>query len=334
MMSGGPHVGVKSSLNGKLLIVRLSLSEAFGKYSGFVKSLDAHPGRPVRVGSMTAPTPDRSRDRRIEDPTNLWIIHPAAHLLLPWFIARGISANAVSLSGLAVGGLAALAYAHWQSWAFVMLGLLLSIAWLVADGLDGIVARATGTSSPLGRVLDGLCDHGVFTLIYVVLACSIGTAAVWALTLAAGAAHAVQSNLYESERARFHRRCMGVAVATRPTPSRNPLVRLYDYVAGTLERSAGRFDAVLGAHSNPAKLATAYGAAAVGPMRLMTLLSANVRVYAIGVACLAHDPRWFWWFELGPLSAVLLVGIFWHRRVEARLSGAAAIVTPSSTRRT
>ncbi|WP_010219359.1 CDP-alcohol phosphatidyltransferase family protein [Sphingomonas sp. PAMC 26621] len=168
---------------------------------------------------MTAPTPDRSRDRRIEDPTNLWIIHPAAHLLLPWFIARGISANAVSLSGLAVGGLAALAYAHWQSWAFVMLGLLLSIAWLVADGLDGMVARATGTSSPLGRVLDGLCDHGVFTLIYVVLACSIGTAAVWALTLAAGAAHAVQSNLYESERARFHRRCMGVAVATRPTPS-------------------------------------------------------------------------------------------------------------------
>jgi CDP-diacylglycerol--serine O-phosphatidyltransferase len=129
------------------------------------------------------------------------------------------------------------------------LGLALSIAWLVADGLDGMVARATGTASPLGRVLDGLCDHGVFTLIYVVLACSIGTAACWALTLAAGAAHAVQSNLYESERARFHRRCNGVAAATRPAPSGNPLVRLYDHVAATLERFAGRFDAVLAGQS-------------------------------------------------------------------------------------
>jgi CDP-diacylglycerol--serine O-phosphatidyltransferase len=276
---------------------------------------------------MTAPPPDRSRDRRIEDPTNLWIIHPAARVLLPWFVARGISANAVSIGGLAIGGLAALAYAQWQSWPFAVLGLVLSIAWLVADGLDGMVARATGTASPLGRVLDGLCDHGVFTLIYVVLACSIGTAAVWALTLAAGAAHAVQSNLYESERARYHRRRDGVAVARQAAPSRNPFVRFYDDVAGALERFAGRFDAVLASHPDPAAMGAAYGAAAAGPMRLMSLLSANVRVYAIFLACLAHDPRWFWWFELVPLSAILLIGLVWHRSVEARLTRAAPIPT-------
>jgi CDP-diacylglycerol--serine O-phosphatidyltransferase len=263
---------------------------------------------------------DRSRDRRIEDPTNLWIIHPAARAMLPWFVARGISANIVSLGGLTLGGLAAVAYAHWQSWPCAVLGLALSIAWLVADGLDGMVARATGTASPLGRVLDGLCDHGVFTLIYVVLACSIGTAACWALTLAAGAAHAVQSNLYESERARFHRRCNGVAAATRSAPSGNPLVRLYDHVAATLERFAGRFDAVLAEQSTPNELASTYGAAAAAPMRLMSLLSANVRVYAIFLACLASDPRWFWWFELGPLSAILVIGLVWHRKVEARLA--------------
>jgi CDP-diacylglycerol---serine O-phosphatidyltransferase len=269
---------------------------------------------------MTRPPPDRSRDRRIEDPTNLWIVHPAAYSLLPWFVAREISANMVSIGGLVLGGLAAMAYSHWHSWPFAVLGVLLSIGWLIADGLDGMIARATGTASPLGRALDGLCDHGVFALIYVVLAFSIGTIEGWLLAIAAGGAHAVQSSLYESERTRFHRRSRGVAIAAPPAPSRNPLVRLYDHVAGTLERFAGRFDETLGRQDDPAALAAAYGAAATPPMRLMTLLSANVRVYAIFISCLAGDPRWFWWVELGPLTAILLVGVIWHRGVEARLA--------------
>ncbi|WP_230480699.1 CDP-alcohol phosphatidyltransferase family protein [Sphingomonas sp. Leaf21] len=268
---------------------------------------------------MTRPPPDRSRDRRIEDPTNLWIVHPAARALLPWFVARGISANMVSVGGLMLGAMAAFSYAHWQDPRFVILGLLLSIGWLIADGLDGMIARATGTASPLGRALDGLCDHGVFALIYVVLAWSIGTAGGWALAFAAGAAHAVQSNFYESERARFHRRCRGIAAPTSLSISRNPLVRLYDGVAGTLERFAVRFDRSLDRHPDPEALAETYGAAATPPMRLMSLLSANVRVYTIFLACLAGDPRWLWWVELVPLTLILLTGLWWHRKVESRL---------------
>ena len=268
---------------------------------------------------MTVPPPDRSRDRRIEDPTNLWIIHPAGRALLPGFLARGVSANAVSVGGLALGACAALAYSQWHAWPFAVLGLVLSVGWLIADGLDGMIARATGTASPLGRALDGLCDHGVFALIYVVLAVSVGTPEGWAVAWAAGAVHAVQSNLYESERARFHRRCKGVAAPALPAPSRNPLVRLYDHVAGLLDRVAHRFDDALGRQRDPAAFAAAYGRQATAPMRLMSLLTANVRVYAIFLACLAGNPPLFWWFELVPLTAVLLVGLVWHRIVEARL---------------
>lgn len=267
---------------------------------------------------MTLP-PDQTRDRRIEDPTNLWIIHPAGRRLLPWFVARGISANAVSVAGLLLGTLAAIAYARWDSWPFALAGLLLSLGWLIADGLDGMIARATGTASALGRALDGLCDHGVCVLIYVVLAASIGTAQGWALALAAGVAHAVQSNFYESERARFHRRCRGSA-SVPSMPSANPLVRLYDHVSGTLDRFAGPFDAALQRHDHPFAVAQAYGDEAAKPMRLMSLLSANVRVFAIFLACLAGDPRLFWWFELVPLTAVLVIGLVWHRAVEARLA--------------
>jgi len=289
---------------------------------------------------MTVPPPDGSRNRRIEDPTNLWIIHPAGRALLPWAIARGISANMVSVAGLMLGALAAAAYAEWSDWRFAILGLILSTGWLIADGLDGMIARATGTASPLGRALDGLCDHGVFALIYVTLALTVGTAEGWALAIAAGVAHAVQSNLYEGERARYHRRLKALPIAA-PYPSRNPLVRLYDRVAGTLDRVAAPFDAAMATSADAPALAARYGEAAAAPMRLMRLLTANARVAAIFIACLIGNPRIFWWVEIVPMTVILIIGLIWHRSVEARLirSGSPApthhsLTTSSSSQRT
>lgn len=282
---------------------------------------------------MTPPSPDQSRDRRIEDLTNLWIVHPAARRLLPWFVARGVSANAVSLGGLALGTLAAVAYSRWDSWPLALAGLALSMGWLIADGLDGMIARATNTASAVGRALDGLCDHGVFVLIYVVLAWSVGTPDAWVLAAVAGAAHAVQSNLYESERTRFHGRRNGV-VPDSPAPSRNPLVQLYDYVAGTLDRFGAPLDEALQRHRDPRPFAQAYCAQAARPLRLMSLLSANVRVCAIFLACLAGNPRLFWWFEIVPLTAILVIGLLWHRAVEAGLIQSLSQSDPSLSQRT
>lgn len=267
---------------------------------------------------MTSTPPDGSRDRRIEDPTNLWVIHPTGRRLLPWFLARGISANAVSFGGLFLGILAAAAYANWEVWPFPLLGLLLSICWLIADGLDGMIARATNTASALGRFLDGICDHVVFILIYVAMATSIGTGEGWTLAVSAGFLHALQSNFFESERARYHRRCKGIA-APVPKPSSNPLVRFYDSVSGIVDTLARPFDDVLRRDSDPLQLANCYGALAARPLRLMSLLSANVRVYAIFLACAAGNPRLFWWFELLPMTAILIAGLVWHRLVEIRL---------------
>lgn len=267
---------------------------------------------------MSPHVPDGSRDRRIEDPSNLWIIHPAARALLPWFIVRGISANSVSVGGLCIGALAALCYANWRAWPFVCLGLFLSLAWLIADGLDGMIARATSSASPFGRFLDGVCDHGVFLLIYVALAASIGTLEGWTLGTCAGLLHALQSNLYESERARFHRRSRGTT-ATRPAVSANPLVRIYDKVWRLIDAVAVQFDRTLAGDPDPSELRAAYAEQAANPLHLMSLLSANVRVFAIFLACLAQKPTLFWWFEILPLTAVLVIGLSWHRVVENRV---------------
>ena len=264
---------------------------------------------------MNLPPPDGSRDRRIEDLSNLYLIHPAARALLPWALRRGVSANAVSVAGLLLGIAATAAYSRWQWWPAALVGLVFSVGWLIADGLDGMVARATGTASVAGRVLDGVVDHGVFILIYVTLATSLGTGYGWTLAILAGAAHILQSMLFEGERARFHRR-----LKLQPAPPREGTVPVYDAIARAWDRTAERFDALLAHPALAPALAQAYGEEATAPMRWMALLSANVRVAAICAACLLGRPTLFWWFEIGPLTLVLAVTAAWHRVVEARLA--------------
>lgn len=273
------------------------------------------PPHPAIVGaSMDVIPPDRSRDARIEDPSNRWIVHPASHALLPLAVRAGISANAVSVMGLALGLVSAWAYWRWADPLYATLGFVVMFGWLIADGLDGMIARATDTASALGRALDGICDHGVFIIVYVTIATRIGTGEGWALAIVAGAAHIWQSNFYESERARFHRRVRGDAGAAQAGARGNPLVSAYDRLARTIDGSSAALDDALRYSTEPAALGADYGAAAARPLRFQALLSANTRVIAIWLACLWGNPRLFWWFEIGPLSAITIMGILWHRK--------------------
>ena len=44
-----------------------------------------------------------------------------------------------------------------------------------------------------------------------------------------------------------------------------------------------------------------------------------MRVLAIFLACTLGDPRLFWWFEIGPLTLIAIIGIILHRRAERAL---------------
>ena len=99
-------------------------------------------------------------------------------------------------------------------------------------------------------------------------------------------------------------------------PSGNPLVRIYDAVADSLERAAAPFERRLADAADKPRLIERYRSLAVPPMKLQAVLSANVRVIALYASCLAGTPTLFWWFEIIPLSAVALAGILWHRRAE------------------
>ena len=259
-------------------------------------------------------SPDGSRDLRADDPSNVWLIHPAGRMLLPLALRLGLSANVASLVGLMLGAGAAAAYLRWSDWRWASLGFALGVAWLIADGLDGMIARATATSSPFGRFLDGVCDHLVFAMLYVGLAWSIGGASTWLLASAAGLAHGVQSSLYEGERVRQLRRARGEATAAI-APSGNPAVRLYDAVSGSVDRWARPFDDALH-RAGATTLGQAYADAAAPILRRMSALSNNARVLILYLACLAGSPHWFWWIELIPLSFLAWWGIARLRQIE------------------
>jgi len=96
-----------------------------------------------------------------------------------------------------------------------------------------------------------------------------------------------------------------------------------------VDRVAGRFDDLLRHDANPAQLGADYGALASNPLRLMSLLSANGRVFAVFIACMAGNPALFWWFELIPLTLILILGLSWHRSVEFHLIAGRSSTTPS-----
>jgi phosphatidylglycerophosphate synthase len=75
-----------------------------------------------------------------------------------WLAARGASANAVTLAGLALGLTAA--GLIWAGWSGILAALVL-LSSRLADGLDGAVARARGKSD-FGGYLDIVCDFAFY----------------------------------------------------------------------------------------------------------------------------------------------------------------------------
>lgn len=274
-----------------------------------------------RSAALVFVEPDRPV--AIEDPSNLWLVHPLSRALLAPSIRLGIHPNGVSIAGLACGALAGVAYLHWRDPWFATLGFVLMIGWHVADGLDGKLARATGKATALGRSLDGMCDYLIFFFVLVPMALGLphGQAMLaLALALTAGAAHAAQSALYEGERTSWRRREEGVFVAAVRPPTGGPIERGYNAMERALGNRTRKIDAVLA--RNP-RLVPRYLVASAPLVRGLGLLGANSRTLAIWLACLAGHPMWFWIWELVGLSAIGLALTHRLRAVEAGLASAA-----------
>ncbi len=275
----------------------------------------------MRRTNVIAVSPSPARPLAIEDPSNRWVVHPVADLLLPWAIRSGIAPNAVSIAGLGFGIASGLAYARWREPGAALLGLVLMLCWHVCDGLDGKLARATGRTSALGRLIDGICDYLVFFAVLLPIAFSFEQwRPMLALCIVAGGFHAVQSAWYEGEREAWRRRSQRVFTQIARPVSGAVFERGYNWVESRLGSGLRPIDTALTAR--PALL-PAYLAASAPLVRGLAVAGANGRTLGIFVAVSAGVPWAYWLWEIFGVSAIAGCIALLLRRREAAVGAMA-----------
>ena len=277
------------------------------------------------------------RPRELEDPLNRWLYHPLAWQLARLWARTPITPNQVSVLGGLTVVAAGACYTGplWggPTWPVsAVLGLALHMAWHVIDGSDGDLARMTGRTSPVGEMVDGLCDYLSHVVLYVtlgaLLAQSIGGWA-WAVVFPAGFAHAIQSNHVEAQRRYYLSWIYAKPWLANARPAgRGPLawlVSLYLRIAQGTTRGALAIDhAIRAAAGDPARLEAIRAAirAEAPPLLLIEKwLGANSRAIALGLSMLlTESPLTYFGYGGVWLSALLVVSVVMHNRAWRRVA--------------
>jgi phosphatidylglycerophosphate synthase len=237
-----------------------------------------------------------------------------------------VTPNQVSAASVVASAAAAACYVC-LAWPFnAAAGLGLQILWHVLDGADGDLARRTGRASPIGELVDGVCDHVSQALLYIAFALmaarSIGAWA-WPLAIAAALSHFVQANAYETGRKSYRHHVYG-APWMRQTGAGvggagGSFARIYMSLSERLNVGGAVVAAALGRASAEAGR-RAYREAFAPVLKRSGLLASNTRTLAGFAAVLIARPAWFFVFEIIILNGVLAALLAMRLRASARLA--------------
>jgi hypothetical protein len=273
----------------------------------------------------------------MDDWLNARIYHPLAQRLARLLVPTPASPNMVSVAG----GLAIVAAAYLYTrldWPVsVLLGFTAHALWHVFDGADGDLARMTGKASPVGEMVDGICDYFGHIFLYVLLAAygdRLGWGGwSWALASLAGASRIFQSNHAEGERRTYLWRGYGIpwlrhSYAVRDPSLRRsllsrlfePLARLYVAVASSGAAMDERIDALVAKASRKTggeeRARRVCREASRLPLKLQTLLGPNLRTVALAVSMGIGTPIWFFLWEMVPLNLLFAASLIAQRRCD------------------
>ena len=271
----------------------------------------------------------------LEDWLNARVYHPLADRLADILAPTPVTPNMISFAGWALIVAAAWLYTGLPWPVSVLLGFPVHALWHVLDGADGALARRTGTSSPVGELVDGICDYTGHIILYVALAAFLSHRLggwAWALAALSGGSRILQSNHAEGQRRTYLWRVYGVpwlknAYAADDERLRRagllarlfePFARLYIALATASDPLGQQIDALIarteGRPEEREEVSRVCRQAARAPLRTETLLGPNLRTIALGLSMAFGSPLWFFLFEIVPLNLLLL----WSQRLQRR----------------
>lgn len=291
---------------------------------------------------MKPPSDLAHKGAAVEEWLDLRFFRPLGIRIARALAPTGTSADQVTASSLAVGLVAGHLFAYPGRRAAV-LGFVLFIVSDLLDSADGQLARLRGTSSRLGRTLDGINDSVRFINLYSHLIYRLIRAGSWwpgavVLVACAGLAHTYQSSAVDFVRNAYLRLGIGSS-GELDLPEDLPA-----HVGGSaLERFAGRVyrDYVLrqsqffpqsmrlvrllrGSGSTEAFRAE-YRSRQGSLLPLCGWLGQNIRFLLLGAAALLGQVPAFLWVEAVPLSLLLVVLIVLHERNASSLAAAIGV---------
>lgn len=282
------------------------------------------------------------RPLEIEEASNRYLIHPLSRALVDRLILTSATPNQVSISSVFAAGAAALCYLAlpWPWGPFS--GFACQIIWHVLDGADGDLARRSGRASDLGELIDGVCDHLSQLLINLafiaILARGLGPWA-WGIGLAAGLAHFVQSNAYETGRKTYCRWMSGARWMRQAQPGANgvrgALGGLYMAVSNAfspgeagIEEAMAPFAEAVGPDMDRAR--RLYRESMAPLVKQSGLLSGNTRTLASALSMLVGGPLWYFLFEIVVLNIVMAWVLARRQKINRRLAVMLRASAPAS----
>jgi phosphatidylglycerophosphate synthase len=300
--------------------------------------------QPLVDGSAApaAPQPRRpTRPRELQDALNYHLYHPLAWQLARVLARTALTPNVVSVIGGCFVVAAGIAYSQ-PGWPLsALIGMVLHMTWHVVDGADGDLARMTGRTSPIGEMVDGLCDYISHIILYLTLGWLLAHGmepAIWPVShpalwmWAAGISHILQANHVEVQRRQYQwwvygtswiRMNHGADSATRKSVF-GGIVSAYLAVASGMTPHALKIDAAVeAARGDPARMEAiraAVRAEAPPLLRLCKILGPNPRAIVLGLSMLAGSPLWYFLYQSLALNALLVISVVAHNRAAQRIA--------------
>jgi hypothetical protein len=276
------------------------------------------------------------KGRAVEEWTDLHFFRPAGLRIARVLMPTRLSPDHVTILALLVGLIAG-RLCYYDSIGLNVLGVALFIVSDIFDSADGQLARMRGTSSRLGKVLDGIADGARFSNLYVQLMARmlVGGAPWWMvlpLGIAAGIAHAKQSAAADYIRQLYLHLAEGgageFALAEEMTamPARTAFhANLNRFYAGYLRSHAQLAPRSLAlvrrlrADSAVRDVGGAWAYSQAPVVRQCAWIGQNIRFLLLALTVVPGHPAAFLWITLIPMTAVMMAILTVHERNAAAL---------------
>ena len=263
----------------------------------------------------------------IEELADVYFFRPLGWVVASAARAAHLTPNAVSVLAGIIGA------AGGAMLVRPSLGLVAFAALIlhgIFDSADGQLARMTGRSSALGRLLDGLA--GYVTYIAILIALPLGLVwrgagpMVWLWTVLTGLTVALHALMYDYYRNAYIAAAITGAAGEDPKAERTPvdsaLMGFYDSIQRALVGRHPDVERALASRAVDGRISEAdrarYRESFYWHVRGWNLLGDNTRFYAIGVLAFAGRLDLFFAFILLPMNAALVCLRLWQARTDNR----------------